>query len=135
MQTVPQDEARRKVKEYAESVRAAVGVQEFSNGNENVTPCEGKLGELSDESEVYYVQGTYQIQVSGEQHAEALRRARQDWDSRGFTIKGEHTYNDGGGRVTAVTDDEYSLQLGSGNPPAMVLLVSSPCYRTPDAAN
>jgi hypothetical protein len=130
VETRAPEQATGQVKRYADTTRAAVGVDAFSQAGENVTPCEGRAGELSDPDEVYYVQGIYQVMVPAGQQADALARARQRWQADGLTIKAERTFGaDGTGEVSAATDDGYSLSLTSGQPPAMALLVSSPCYR------
>ena len=60
-----------------------------------------------------------------------MRRVRQEWTDAGYTIKSERTFGPGqpGGEISAATDEGYDLSLTSGQPPAMQLLVSSPCYR------
>jgi hypothetical protein len=130
VQTRAPEQATGQVKEYADATRAAAGVDAFSQANENQSPCEGRAGELSDTDEVYYIQGNYQLMVPAERQGEALAAARQRWQGSGFTIKTERSFGPGGtGEVTAVTDDGFTLTLTSGQPPAMLLVVASPCYR------
>lgn len=130
VKAVPQAEAQRQVRQYADAVRSAVGAEQFTQDGENISPCEGRLGELSNTDEIYYAQGIYQMMIPADRHLEALRKARQEWENQGFTIKGERTFGPGArGEVEASTSDEYSLHFSSGNPPAMVLMVASPCYR------
>jgi hypothetical protein len=123
------EQATTAVKAYAEATRTAAGVAAFSHANEDVSPCEGRAGELSNPEEVYYVQGIYQLMVPADEQADALAKVRQAWETDGFTIKDARTVTGGRGKVSAATTDGYSLSLTSGEPPAMVLLVSSPCYR------
>lgn len=130
VQTMAPDQATARVKQYAETVRGTVGLDAFSQANENVTPCEGRLGELSNPDEVYYVQGVYQLMVPAERQAEILSRAREQWQRDGLTIKKERSFGaDGTGEIGVSAADGYALTLTSGEPPAMLLLVSSPCYR------
>jgi hypothetical protein len=130
VQTKAPDQATEQVKRYADVTRAAITTGMFSQANENVTPCEGRAGELSDPDEVYYVQGNYQLMVPADQQAEALAKARQQWERDGHTVKSQRSFGpDGTGETTATTSDDFTLTLSSGQPPAMLLLVASPCYR------
>lgn len=130
VQTMPPDRATARVKQYADDTRAAVGADAFSQRDENVSPCDGRMGELSDPDEVYYVQGVYQLLVPADQQAEVLSRVRERWRRDGLTIKQERSFGTGGtGEIGATAADGYTLNLTSGQPPAMLLLVSSPCYR------
>lgn len=61
---------------------------------------------------------------------EALNKARAQLQSSGYTIEVQQTFGPGqGGMVRAATTDQYTLSLISGRPPAMQLLIASPCYR------
>lgn len=132
VQTKAPEQATAQVKDYAEAIRAAAGVDAFSERSENVTSCEGRLGELSDPDEVYYIQGIYQLLVPAEEQAATRTRVRQQWERDGLRITGERTFGTTGtGEVKATADGGYTLALTSGEPPAMLLLVSSPCYRRP----
>jgi hypothetical protein len=122
VQTMPQEQAKTQTGTYAEATRLAAGVTSFAQSAANVTPCEGRAGELSDPDEVYYVQGIYQLLVPADQHPAVLANVRRQWESDGYTITGD---------LTARTPDEFELSLTAGQPPAMQLLVSSPCYRNP----
>lgn len=131
VQTMPQEQARRQVTQYAERVRTIVAADTFSQANANVTPCEGKGGELSDTESVYYIQGIYQLLIPAEDQEQALSRVQQQLQTDGLTIKTQRSFGPGkGGEVGAVSTDGYTVRLTSGQPPAMQLLVSSPCYRS-----
>jgi hypothetical protein len=130
VETKAPEQATSQVKQYAETTRTAAGVDRFSQSSENVTPCEGRAGEVSNPDEVYYVQGIYQLMIPADQQADALAQVRQRWQGDGLTIKSERSFGpDGTGEIVAATDTGYSLSLTSGQPPAMLLLVSSPCYQ------
>ncbi|GAA2582513.1 hypothetical protein GCM10010435_70280 [Winogradskya consettensis] len=129
VQTKPQADAKAQVEQLATAARTAAGIASFSQSNANISGCDGRAGEISDPDEVYYVQGIYQLLVPAEQQAAAIAKVRDAWKQAGHTIKTERTFDSGGGEIIAVTTDEYDLSLGTGEPPAMSLLVSSPCYR------
>jgi hypothetical protein len=130
VQTKAPDQATSEVKQYAETTRTAIGAGAFTQANENVTPCEGRAGELSDPEDVYYVQGNYQLLVPADQQADTLAKAREQWERDGHTITKERSFGpDGTGEVSASSSDGHTLTLSSGQPPAMLLLVASPCYR------
>lgn len=134
MRTMPQEDAKQEVARQAEAIRAAVGADRFSQANANVTSCEGRRGELSDSSEVYYVQGIYQLLIPAAEHLAVLAKARSALESSGYTIETERTFpTSGGGEITAASADGYNASLTSGDELAMLLMVSSPCYRAPQA--
>jgi hypothetical protein len=131
VQSMPPDRAKSQVHRLAEQVRTAVAVESFSQADENVSPCEGRDGELSDAGDVYYIQGIYQLLVPAADQDEALARVRRQAPADGLEIKSERSFGSGaGGELTAANTDGYAVSLTSGQPPAMQLLVSSPCYRT-----
>ncbi|GAA4955573.1 hypothetical protein GCM10025331_51340 [Actinoplanes utahensis] len=132
MQLRPQDDVKQQVQQYAEATRAAAGSDTFPQANTNVSACEGAAGELSDPDSVYYIQGIYQASVPADQQLEALRKTRQAWEDTGYTITEDRTFPDGQrGQVAAKSGDGFSFSLSSGDAPAMLLLIGSPCYRTP----
>ncbi|MBG0564630.1 hypothetical protein [Actinoplanes aureus] len=134
MLAMPQEDAKQEVVRQAEAIRVAVGADRFSQAKANVTPCEGRRGELSDSAEVYYVQGIYQMLIPVAEHLTVLAKARSALESSGYTIEKERTFPvSGGGEITAGAANGYSASLTSGDELAMLLMVSSPCYRTPAA--
>jgi hypothetical protein len=130
MQQMPQDQATNRVKELAEKVRVASGTDAFSKGSETVSPCDGKLGDLSDPDKVYYIQGIYQLRVPIAEQKTLFAGIRQQLVTDGMKITDERTFDDGGGDLGATRDDGYSVSLRSGEDPLIAVLVSSPCYRT-----
>jgi hypothetical protein len=119
---VTESEAKAQVRQIAHLVVAAVGDPEI--GHEDVTagPCGGEAKDYFD------VAGIYQIIVPAEQQRAALQRAK-DWArNHGFEITTEKDLPSGLGTFTAVKpSDRVDFTLGSGEPPAMVLIVSSSC--------
>ena len=79
---------------------------------------------------VYHASGSFQLMVPIEQQRGLVERLAQGWTERGYAVTPVTTFPDGGARVSGVTPDEFSVDmtLGSGQPPAMVLLVVTACY-------
>lgn len=125
---MPPDKAKQQVELYAGSTLTASEVAAFSQSAANVTGCRQDNGKLSDPDESFYIQGIYQMIVPAEQQAEVLGKVREAWQLNGYRFSSSSS--DGGGGIRAVTGDAYEMSLAPGPPPAMRLLISSPCYRT-----
>jgi hypothetical protein len=117
-------QAQQQVRDHAERFAAAVGT-ELRDPAENPGPCEGKPDDW------YYVSGAYQLLVPADRQGAALAAAKDYALGEGYTLKREHSLPDGRGQVTVVNPrDGHTMTVGSGEPPAMVVLVNSPCYRS-----
>jgi hypothetical protein len=68
-----------------------------------------------------------------ERHCTGARHARRVSPGRtqGFTIKDDHRVPDGRGDITVLNPgDGFTFSVSSGEPPALALIINSPCYRT-----
>jgi hypothetical protein len=118
-------QAQKLVRGYADRVVAAVGDTTLRDPAETSPHCDGKPDDW------YYFSGIYQILVPAERQGDALDRVKAYAQTHGYTIKNDHRVPDGRGDITVLNPgDGVTLSLGSGEPPAMVLIVNSPCYRT-----
>jgi hypothetical protein len=117
-------QAEQQVRAYAERMAAVIGT-ELRDPVENPGPCEGKPEDW------YYVSGAYQVLVPAERQGAALAAVKEYALGEGYTLKTEHSLPDGRGQVTVSNPrDGHTMTVGSGEPPAMVVLVNSPCYRS-----
>lgn len=128
--TKAHEKVKQQVEQHAEEVRAAVGADRFDHGSASVRPCRDQATDASDPDTAYYMQGTYYLRVPADQQSDALNKTRAQWQNSGYTIEAEQTFGPGqGGVIRAGTADHFELGLVSGRPPAMQLLIASPCYR------
>jgi hypothetical protein len=128
VQNVPHADAKRLTTEHAERTATWMGnnVKLEPNPTTTANACDGKPAGH------YYIQGIYQILLPGEQHVEALKRLTSRWQQEGYQIRKERTFPNGkGGEATATNPkDNFAISITSGEPPAMLLLVNSPCYKS-----
>lgn len=128
VQAVAHADAKRWTADYAQRTAAALGEDAALQPGEDPVPvpCDGKP------DGVYHVQGIYQILLPGEQHLDGLRRLRENWQQAGYEIRKERTFPAGkGGEISAVVPaDSFAITVSSGQPPAMVVIVASPCYQS-----
>jgi hypothetical protein len=113
----------------AEEVLTLAGWAGFSSSHVTPVPCSRPDGSPSDSA--YYASGSFQLMVPIEQQRALAERLARGWADRGYAVTPVTTFPDGGARVTAVTPDAFSVDmtLGSGEPPAMVLVVVTACYQ------
>jgi hypothetical protein len=118
-------QAQHLVRGYADRVVAAVGDTTLRDPAETSPHCDGKPDDW------YYFSGIYQILVPAERQGDALDRVKAYAQTHGYTVKDENTFADRTGDITVLNPgDGVTFTLGSGEPPAMVLIINSPCYRT-----
>jgi hypothetical protein len=118
-------QAQQQVRGYADRLVTVIGDTKIRNGSADPGHCDGKPDDW------YFVTGIYQIFVPAGRHQGALDGVEKYAEQQGFTIKDDYRVPDGRGDITVLNPgDGVTLTLGSGEPPAMVLLVNSPCYRT-----
>ena len=121
-----QKDATTKVENYAGITLAASGIAVFSESAANVTGCPRDNGRgISDPDDMFYVQGIYRLTVPAGQEAATLEKVRGEWQRNGYTLESAGT----SAEVGATTGDTYRLELSAGQPPGVLLLISSPCYR------
>ena len=128
VQAVLHADAKRWTADHAQRTAAAMGEDAALQPGEDPVPvpCDGKP------DGVYHVQGIYQILLPGDQHLDGLRRLREDWHRAGYEIRKERTFPDGTrGEISAVVPaDSFAITVSSGQPPAMVVIIASPCYQS-----
>ncbi|MFI5931824.1 hypothetical protein [Actinoplanes sp. NPDC051494] len=129
MQSLPKTEAIAQVNALAETVRQAATTDAFKTSKAATDACENAAGELLDEAEAYRIVGTFQLLVPVAEQPQALAKVRERLEADGLTITDTRTYPKGGGLLSASRGDGYGLTFDSAEPPAMALLVVSPCYR------
>jgi hypothetical protein len=118
-------QVRQQVRQYADRLVTVIGDTKIRNGSAEPVPCDGKPDDW------YYVSGIYQTFVPAERHQDALKRVKAYAQTHGYTIKDENTFADRTGDITVLNpDDGYTFSVSSGEPPAMALIINSPCYRT-----
>ena len=125
VRVVEDSAAREIVLRQADDVLALGGWAGFAAGDATPAPCLGPDGSV-------HVAGSFQLIVPIEQHRALVERVAQGWAARGYTVAPVTTFPDGGARVSARTADGFvELSLGSGQPPALVLVIVTECYRNP----
>jgi hypothetical protein len=122
--------AQRIVRRHAEEVLELAGWASFASGDSQPIPCRGPDGrDLNPDREtVHYTEGSFQLIVPLDQHRTLVERVARGWAARGYTVDPVAVFADGGARVSA-RDEFVDLTLGSGQPPAMVLVLVTACYR------
>jgi len=118
--------ARRIVRRHAEQVLELAGWAGFAGGDSQPIPCRRPDGH--DDEFVHYTEGSFQLIVPLEQQRALVDRVARGWASRGYAVTPVTTFPDGGARVGA-GDGFVEMTLGSGQAPAMVLVVVTACYR------
>jgi hypothetical protein len=122
--------AQQQVRAYADRLVAVIGDTRIRNGNAAALHCDGKPQDW------YYVNGIYGIHVPAERHSAALDRVKRYAAERGYTVDEDHRIADGTGDVALFNPgDGYTFTASSGEPPAMALIINSPCYRTDKPLN
>jgi hypothetical protein len=77
------------------------------------------------------VSGAYQLLVPADRQGAALAAVKKYALGEGYTLEREHSLPDGTGTVTVSNPrDGHTITVMSGEPPAMAVLVNSPCYRS-----
>jgi hypothetical protein len=130
--TTTEAEATAQVQSYAEAVAALLGDAALENRATNAASCVGRRGERS--TEIFFVQGVYQLPVPADRHLAILDRVREHWQLRGYAITDDRTLSESGtGTLSAINPvDGYSVALQSTTPPeAFALFVHSRCHRSP----
>jgi hypothetical protein len=118
-------QAQKLVRGYADRVVAAVGDTTLRDPDETSLHCDEKPDDW------YYFSGIYQILVPASRQGAAFTAVKDYALRHGYTIKSEKKLPDGRGQITVFNPaDGVTFTLGSGESPAMVLIVNSPCYRT-----
>jgi hypothetical protein len=132
MRTMDDGTARQIVWRHAEEVLELAGWAGFTTGDSQPIPCRGPdgrdLGLGWDRENVHYTEGSFQLVVPLEQHRALVDRVARGWASLGYTVDPVTAFADGGARVSARAGF-VDLTLGSGQAPAMVLVVVTDCYR------
>ncbi|MBX6750526.1 MAG: hypothetical protein IRY85_12810 [Micromonosporaceae bacterium] len=126
MRAIDDGTARQIVWRHADEVLELAGWAGFASGDSQPVPCRGPDGR--DEDNVYYTEGSFQLIVPLEQHRALVDRVARGWATRGYTVDPVTAFPDGGARVSARAGF-VDLTLGSGQAPAMVLVVVTDCYR------
>jgi hypothetical protein len=117
--------AKHQVRAYADRLVAVIGDTRIRKDTVVALHCDGKPQDW------YFASGVYQIFVPAEQHSPAFDRLKQYAGEQGYTVDNDHRIADGRGDVTVSNPrDGYTLTASSGEAPAMVLIINSPCYRT-----
>lgn len=125
MRLIEDSAARAIVLRHAEEVLELAGWAGFATGDATPAPCLGRDGAV-------HVSGSFQLIVPIEQHRALVERVARGWAGRGYTVTPVTTFADGGARVSARTADDFvDMTLGSGQPPALVLVIVTACYRQP----
>jgi hypothetical protein len=122
------DVAREIVLRHAEEVLTLAGWAGFSSSDVAPVPCSRSDGSPSETA--YHAWGTFQLIVPIEQQQQLVERLARGWAQRGYAVTPVTTFRDGGAKVTGVTPDDFpvDMTLGSGEPPAMTLVVVTACY-------
>jgi hypothetical protein len=122
---LPIAQAEQQVRGYADRLVDAMGNLELRTSAEDTLACEDKPDDW------YYISGTYQVLVPAERQGAALTAVKEYALGEGYTLKNEQSLPDGTGDVTVVNPrDGHTITVASGKPPAMALLINSPCYRS-----
>jgi hypothetical protein len=122
------DAARAVVLDHAEQVLALAGWAGFASGDVRPAPCLGPDGSPP----AVHTAGSFQLIVPIEQQREVIERVARGWAERGHTVTPVTSFPDGGAKVTARAGDEFvDMTLGSGQPPALVLVIVTACYLHP----
>lgn len=129
MPTMDDAAARQTVLDHADEVLALSGWGGFSTTATQPAPCQGPAG--GDIDNAFTMTGTFQLIVPIEQQLDIVNRVSDGWAAAGFTVQPVTTFPSGGGLVTAVADDFVDMTLATGEPPAMVLIIVTACYRHP----
>jgi hypothetical protein len=118
------------VQQRADQVAQVIGAA-LTNPSNRPGPCSGKLGET--DSDIFAVQGAYNIDQPVEKHVETFTKLRDRWKADGYTITADRTFGvDGSGVITAKSPDGFSFNVESTSPPTgFAVLVHSPCYKSP----
>jgi hypothetical protein len=128
MRTLADDEAAAVVHSHAEEVLALAGWAGFAAAASECAPCRGPEGPPA--TDASYASGSFQLLVPIEQQRPLVERVARGWAERGYTVTPVTGFPDGGAKATARTGDQFvDLTLGSGQPPAMVLVIVTACYR------
>jgi hypothetical protein len=119
-------DAQQQVHDLAGDLVAALGNPEVRDAGESPAPCDDANDRYN-----YYMAGIYQLIVPAEKHREILDSAK-DWArGHGFEVASENDFPGGLGKFAALDPRTgFEVALASGKPPAMVLHVISPCYRS-----
>jgi hypothetical protein len=118
------------VDRHARATLAASGAERFTRESIGPGPCVGRRGEVSDE--VYAMVGSYQLLVDAPDQDAMIARVREAWEAAGHLVRSHRVFSSGGGELTAnVPDDQVTITLTSGEPPAMLLLVTTACHQRP----
>ncbi|WP_141658696.1 hypothetical protein [Carbonactinospora thermoautotrophica] len=130
------EQARAIADQYAQDVLRAVGGEyphEYTGTEE--APCEGRMGELSEE--IFSIYHGYQIRdVPPERQVVLAERVRDHLIRRGYRIKDFRTWPERDSAVVTARNeaDGYEVSFESTSPPtAISLSVTSPCFRMRDA--
>jgi hypothetical protein len=126
--TLSHDDAEAIVRNHADEVLTLTGWAGFSKGTVLPVPCSRSDGSPSDTA--YRASGSFQLIVPLEQQRDVVERLAQGWSRLGYTVSPVTYLPSGGAQVTAVTTDEFfvDMTLGSGQPPAMALIIVTACY-------
>lgn len=126
--TMDDDAALEIVQRHADEVLTLAGWAGFSTSWVEPVPCSRSDGSPS--RTAYQASGSFQLIVPLEQQRTLVERLAQGWTERGYQVGPVREFSSGGAQVTAVTPDEFfvDMTLGSGEPPAMVLVVVTACY-------
>jgi hypothetical protein len=128
MSTMDDTAAREIVQRHVEEVLALAGWAGFSGGGSQPVPCLAPDGHPSDSH--HYMSGSFQLIVPLDHHRSLIDRVARGWAAHGYTVTPVTTFADGGAKVTARTADDFvDMTLGSGEAPAMVLVIVTACYR------
>jgi hypothetical protein len=118
-------QAQQQVRDYADRLVTVIGDTKIRNGSADPAHCDGKPDDW------YFVTGIYQTFVPAERHQDALKRVKEYAQQQGYTVKDENTFADRTGDITVLNPgDGYTVSVSSGEPPALALIINSPCYRT-----
>jgi hypothetical protein len=118
-------QAQQQVRAHADRFVAAIGETGLRDSAQTTLSCDGKPDDW------YYVSGAYQVFVPADRQGAALAAVKEYALGEGYTLEREHSLPDGTGRVTVSNPrDGHSITVMSGEPPAMALLINSPCYRS-----
>ena len=128
MRTMDDAAAREIIRRHADEVLGFSGWAGYASGDSQPVPCRRPEGD--DSGSVHYASGSFQLIVPIDQHRSVVDRVASGWAQRGYTVDPVTTFPDGGAKVTARTGDGFvDMTLGSGEAPAMVLVIVTDCYR------
>jgi hypothetical protein len=118
-------QAQQQVRAHADRLVTAIGETGLRDSAQTTLSCDGKPDDW------YYVSGAYQVFVPADRQGAALAAAKEYALGAGYTLEHEQSLPDGTGDVTVSNPrDGHTITVASGEPPAMVVLINSPCYRT-----